>query len=77
MALLLAGCGSPSVGGSSGGGSDNPPVTENSYTITWKNWDGSVLETDTNVKEGTTPTYDGVTPTRPGDSDQLGSRGGF
>lgn len=39
------------------------PVT---YTITWANYDGTVLETDT-VAEGTVPTYDGATPTRPAD----------
>ena len=39
------------------------PVT---YTITWANYDGTVLETDT-VKEGDTPTYDGATPTREAD----------
>ena len=40
------------------------PVT---YTITWANYDGTVLETDT-VTEGDTPTYDGATPTRDADS---------
>lgn len=34
------------------------------YTITWKNWDGTVLETDTNVIHDATPSYDGSTPTR-------------
>ncbi|MBQ3158426.1 MAG: hypothetical protein IJB98_01895, partial [Clostridia bacterium] len=33
------------------------------YTITWKNADGIVLETDT-VAHGTVPTYDGATPTK-------------
>lgn len=68
LALLLTGC-NASGGVSSGGGSDNPPATEDSYTITWKNWDGNVLETDTNVKKGTIPTYDGAAPTRPYDGE--------
>lgn len=59
--LLLAGCNSG--GGSSGEGS-NPPVSEETYTIIWKNYDGSVLETDANVAYGSTPSYDGTTPTR-------------
>ena len=34
------------------------------YTITWKNWNGEVLETDNDVAYGATPTYDGATPTK-------------
>ena len=38
-----------------------------SYTIKFKNWDGSVLQS-TQVEEGKMPQYTGTTPTRPDDS---------
>ena len=38
------------------------------YTITWKNDDGTVLETDTSVVHGTTPEYNGSTPTKNNDA---------
>ena len=34
------------------------------YTVTWANYDGSVLEVDNNVPFGTLPQFDGGTPTR-------------
>ncbi len=38
----------------------------NVITITWKNYDGSILTTS-EVLEGTTPTFPGETPTKPAD----------
>ena len=40
-------------------------------TVTWTNWDGTVLEIDKNVAIGTTPTYDGAEPTREADSEHV------
>lgn len=34
------------------------------FTITWKNHDGTVLEIDENVKWGTMPIYNGLEPTK-------------
>ena len=39
--------------------------TLRSYTITWKNYDGEVLEVDEKVDYGLTPTYDGAAPVKP------------
>lgn len=37
---------------------------QNTYTISWE-VDGTIVETDTNVLEGTLPVYNGVAPTKP------------
>ena len=42
-----------------------------SYTVTWKNWDGTVLEIDYNVPEGAMPSYDGEDPTRKEDDNYV------
>lgn len=34
------------------------------FTVTWKDHDGTILETDENVVEGSNPSYDGEEPTR-------------
>ena len=34
------------------------------FTVTWANYDGQVLETDQNVQYGSIPSYDGATPER-------------
>ena len=46
--------------------SETNPLT---YTITWKNWDGTILETDNNVAYGLVPSFDGTAPTRPDDDE--------
>lgn len=55
-----------STSSSTNNSSSSTPV-ERTYTITWKDWDGTVLEVDTDVAKGTTPTYDGETPKRESD----------
>ncbi len=43
-------------------------VSQHQFTVTWKNWDGTVLATQT-YTAGQTPSYPNGTPTRPADSD--------
>ncbi len=42
--------------------------TLRSYTVTWKDADGTVLETDENVAYGTTPSFDGAAPDKENDA---------
>lgn len=44
-----------------------PAPAPTTYTVTWNNWDGTTLKTDT-VEEGATPTYNGETPEKAEDA---------
>lgn len=37
---------------------------KSSFSVTWKNYDGTILEKDVDVKKGSVPTYDSKTPFR-------------
>ena len=41
-----------------------PEKETKTYTVTWKNYDGKVLEVDKKVEEGKMPHYDGAKPTK-------------
>ncbi len=47
------------------------------YTVTWRNYNGAILETDTNVPYGSLPAYNGATPYRPSTSAYLFSFSGW
>lgn len=38
------------------------------FTVTWQDYDKTVLETDENIEYGTTPSYDGEIPVRQGNA---------
>ncbi len=61
--MLLASCGKVTTDT----GNTSSEANKNEYTITWKNYDDTILEVDPNVEEGTIPTYDGATPKKPSD----------
>jgi hypothetical protein len=43
----------------------NTSAESKTYTVTWKNYDGAVLETDTDVAEGVTPRMTAQRPPNP------------
>lgn len=45
---------------------EETPAGDTTCTVTWKNHDGTVLETDTNVEKGSVPEYNGDTPVKAG-----------
>lgn len=45
--------------------------TNNLFSVTWKNWDGTVLETDTNVLFGTIPEYNGDIPSKKSENNNI------
>ena len=53
------------AGDQGGGGQQGGGEGAKSFTITWKDYAGNVLETDTNVKPGAMPTFDGEVPNKP------------
>ena len=78
LALALSACNggtsssaTPSSSQQSQGSSSAPASSSKSeakFTVTWKNEDGSVLKTDTDVSDGAVPVYDGAIPTKAGDA---------
>ena len=66
LSLLLSSC-TVIVPGSSNPSSSVQPQPK-TYTVTWKNFDGTELEVDEEVLEGTIPTFDSLDPVKSGDA---------
>ena len=63
FSLLLTACQGTTVTSSSSSTSQAPKE----YTVTWKNFDGTILEVDEKVQEGTNPNYNGLDPVKAAD----------
>ena len=59
FSLLLTACQGTSVSSTS--------QAPKEYTVTWKNFDGTILEVDEGVQEGSAPTYNGLDPIKAAD----------
>ena len=80
VSIILSSCGhgtksssvasssSSSESSSSSSSESSTSIAPKTYTVTWKNSDGAVLETDYEVVEGTTPTFDGDEPRKDSDA---------
>ena len=69
LALFLVGCSANNSQDNIGNQStSNQPTSQDVFTVTWKNWNGSVLYVDNDAPYGSLPTYSGQTPTREKDS---------
>jgi len=71
--LLLSGCNSNDSSSQLTLSSQSTEITsqapiETFYTITWKNFDGEILEIDSGVSRGSIPSYNGSTPKKTGDA---------
>lgn len=70
VVFLLAACGNSGSSSSSGQGSNSTSTTGSApvqFSVTWKNWDGSVLRVDT-LNAGSVPSYGTTNPVRPSDA---------
>ena len=71
FSLLLTACQGvtvfSSVNSSSSSSSVSTSQAPKEYKVTWKNFDGTILEVDERVEEGTNPSYNGLEPTKAAD----------
>lgn len=51
--------------------SSSSSIIEETFTVRWLNYDGALLEIDTNVPYGTNPSFDSSTPIRPRSGEYL------
>ena len=68
LVIILAACDYSSTSSNDDTSSSTTSSTSGYFTVTWVNYDDTVLEIDENVKYGTWPSYDGETPTKPRDA---------